>query len=302
MGVTRSFFITLSKNQPLNSAAKKWGLKLGAGKMVAGTDIQSMMQSVKELNANGISATIDNLGEFVRTKEEATQAKEAILKTLEAIQVHGVNAHMSVKLTQIGLDVDPAFCLKNIQEIVAAAANYDIFINLDMEDYDHLQQTLDILNVLLEEYENVGTVIQAYLYRSEKDVENLENVRLRLVKGAYKESAEVSLQEKKEIDDNFLKLIKIHLQAPGYTSIATHDHHIIEQVKTFVKEKKIPLDKFEFQMLYGFRSEMQKDLAKEGYAFTTYVPFGQDWYAYYMRRLAERPQNIALAFRSMVSK
>ncbi|TWT04345.1 proline dehydrogenase [Planococcus sp. CPCC 101016] len=302
MGVTKSFFITLSKNRPLNSAAKKWGLKLGAGKMVAGTDIQSMMQSVKELNANGISATIDSLGEFVYTKEEATQAKEAILKTLEAIQIHGVNAHMSVKLTQIGLDVDPAFCLKNIQEIVAAAANYDIFINLDMEDYDHLQQTLDILEALLEEFENVGTVIQAYLYRSEKDVENLKNVRLRLVKGAYKESAEVSLQEKNEIDENFLKLIKIHLQAPGYTSIATHDHHIIEQVKAFVKEKNIPLDKFEFQMLYGFRSEMQKDLAKEGYAFTTYVPFGQDWYAYYMRRLAERPQNIALAFRSMVSK
>ncbi|MBT2570693.1 proline dehydrogenase family protein [Planococcus sp. ISL-110] len=302
MGVTKSFFIALSKNQPLNSAAKKWGLKLGAGKMVAGTDIQSMMKSVKELNANGISATIDSLGEFVHTKEEATKAKEAILNTLEAIQTHGVNAHMSVKLTQIGLDVDPAFCLKNIQEIVAAAATYEIFINLDMEDYDHLQQTLDILEALLKEYDNVGTVIQAYLYRSEKDVENLKNVRLRLVKGAYKESAEVSLQEKEEIDKNYLELIKIHLQSPGYTSIATHDHHIIEQVKVFVKEKNIPLDRFEFQMLYGFRTEMQKDLAKEGFAFTTYVPFGQDWYAYYMRRLAERPQNISLALRSLISK
>ncbi|MDQ0429802.1 proline dehydrogenase [Planomicrobium stackebrandtii] len=302
MGVTRSFFIALSKNQALNSGAKRWGLKLGAGKVVAGTDIKSMMQSVKELNANGISATIDNLGEFVQTKEEATQAKEAILKTLEAIQVHGVNAHMSIKLTQIGLDVDPDFCLENIQEIVSAAANYDIFINLDMEDYDHLQQTLDILNVLLKEYDNVGTVIQAYLYRAEKDLENLKNVRLRLVKGAYKESPEVSLQEKKEIDENYLKLIKLHLQAPGYTSIATHDHHIIEQVKAFVKEENIPLHSFEFQMLYGFRTEMQKDLAKEGFAFTTYVPFGQDWYAYYMRRLAERPQNINLALKSLVSK
>ncbi|ALS79923.1 proline dehydrogenase family protein [Planococcus kocurii] len=302
MGVTKNFFIGLSKNQALNSAAKKWGLKLGAGKVVAGTDIKSMMQSVKELNANGISATIDSLGEFVHTEEEATKAKEAILKTLEAIQIYGVNAHMSVKLTQIGLDIDTAFCLKNIQEIVAAAASYDIFINLDMEDYDHLQQTLDILKTLLQEYENVGTVIQAYLFRSEKDVENLQNVRLRLVKGAYKESAEVSYQEKKEIDENYLKLIKIHLQAPGYTSIATHDHHIIEQVKAFVKEKNISLDRFEFQMLYGFRSEMQKDLAKEGFSFTTYVPFGKDWYAYYMRRLAERPQNINLALKSMISK
>ncbi|WP_203340583.1 proline dehydrogenase family protein [Planococcus beijingensis] len=302
MGVTRSFFIALSKNQALNSGAKKWGLKLGAGKVVAGTDINSMMQSVKELNANGIGATIDNLGEFVRTKEEAIQAKEAILETLEAIQVYGVNAHMSVKLTQIGLDVDFAFSLKNIQEIVAAAARYDIFINLDMEDYAHLQQTLDILEALLKEYDNVGTVIQAYLYRSEKDIENLQNVRLRLVKGAYKESEEVSLQDKEEIDDNYLKLIKIHLQSSGYTSIATHDHHIIEEVKAFVKEKNIPLNSFEFQMLYGFRTEMQKDLAKEGYSFTTYVPFGQDWYAYYMRRLAERPQNINLALKSFVSK
>ncbi|ANU26607.1 proline dehydrogenase family protein [Planococcus versutus] len=302
MSITRNFFIALSKNQPLNSAAKKWGLKLGAGKMVAGTDIESMMQTVEQLNADGISATIDSLGEFVHTKEEATKAKEAILQTLQAIQSHDVHGHMSVKLTQIGLDVDPKFCLKNIQEIVAAAANYNTFVNLDMEDYDHLQQTLDILDVLLKDYENVGTVIQAYLYRSEKDLENLQHVRLRLVKGAYKESVEVSYQEKKEIDDNYLKLIKIHLQSPGYTSIATHDHHIIEQVKAFVQEKKISRDCFEFQMLYGFRSEMQKDLAKEGFSFTTYVPFGKDWYAYYMRRLAERPQNIILALQSMISK
>ncbi len=302
MSITRNFFIALSKNQPLNSAAKKWGLKLGAGKMVAGTDIESMMQTVEQLNADGISATIDSLGEFVHTKEEATKAKEAILKTLQAIQSHGVHGHMSVKLTQIGLDVDPDFCLKNIQEIVSAAANYNIFINLDMEDYDHLQQTLNILDALLKDYENVGTVIQAYLYRSEKDLENLQHVRLRLVKGAYKESVEVSYQEKKEIDANYLKLIKIHLQLPGYTSIATHDHHIIEQVKAFVQENHISRDCFEFQMLYGFRSEMQKDLAKEGFSFTTYVPFGKDWYAYYMRRLAERPQNIILALRSMISK
>ncbi len=302
MGVTRNFFIALSKNQSLNRAAKKWGLKLGAGKMVAGTDIESMMHTVKELNAHGISATIDSLGEFVHTKEEATKAKKAILQTLEAIQSYGVHGHMSVKLTQIGLDVDPAFCLKNIQEIVAAAALYDIFINLDMEDYAHLQQTLDILDALRKDYDNVGTVIQAYLYRSEKDVENLQHVRLRLVKGAYKESAEVSYQDKKEIDENYLKLIKLHLQSPGFTSIATHDHHIIEQVKAFVQENKITRDRFEFQMLYGFRSEMQKKLAKEGFLFTTYVPFGQDWYAYYMRRLAERPQNINLALRSMISK
>lgn len=302
MGVTRDFFIALSKNQLLNSGAKKWGLKLGAGKMVAGTDIDSMMKSVKELNSRGISATIDNLGEFVYSREEAAAAKEAILNTIEAIQQHGVSAHMSIKLTQIGLDVDYDFCLENVREIAQAAANYDIFINLDMEDYAHLQQTLDLLFAVRKDYPNVGTVIQAYLYRSEKDLEHLKDVRLRLVKGAYKEIPDVSLQSKQDIDGNYLKLIKLRLRGEAFTSIATHDHTIINEVKKFVKENDIPLDRFEFQMLYGFRTEMQKELADEGYAFTTYVPYGEDWYAYYMRRLAERPQNINLALRSMVSK
>lgn len=302
MGLTRDFFIALSKNQVLNSGAKKWGLKLGASKMVAGTDIESMMKSVKELNAEGISATIDNLGEFVYSREEALAAKNNILDTLEAIQQHGVSAHMSVKLTQVGLDVDFGFCLENMQEIVAMAANYAIFINIDMEDYSHLQQTLDILEALLKEYDNVGTVIQAYLYRSEKDMEALRDVRLRLVKGAYKEIPDVSLQSASDIDSNYLKLIKNRLQLPVFTSIATHDHVIINEVKRFVKENDIPLNRFEFQMLYGFRSEMQKELAREGFNFTTYVPFGEDWYGYYMRRLAERPQNLNLALKSLVSK
>lgn len=302
MGLTKDFFIALSKNQVLNSGAKKWGLKLGASKVVAGTDIDSMLKSVKELNADGISATIDNLGEFVYSKEEALEAKTNILATLEAIQQHGVSAHMSVKLTQIGLDVDHEFCLENMREIAEAAARYAIFINIDMEDYSHLQPTLDILHMLVREYDNVGTVIQAYLYRSEKDLELLQNVRLRLVKGAYKEISEVSYQSAQDIDSNYLKLIKIRLQQPGFTSIATHDHVIIDEVKRYVKENKIPLDRFEFQMLYGFRTELQKQLAQEGYTFTVYVPFGEDWYGYYMRRLAERPQNINLALKSFVSK
>lgn len=302
VSLTRDFFIALSKNQVLNNGAKKWGLKLGAGKVVAGTDINSMMKSVKELNAEGIGATIDNLGEFVYSREEALEAKANVLETLEAIQQHGVAAHMSIKLTQVGLDVDYNFCLENMKEIAGAAANYAIFVNIDMEDYSHLQPTLNILHELLKDFDNVGTVIQSYLYRSEKDLESLENVRLRLVKGAYKEISEVSYQSKQDIDNNYLKLIKIRLQQDGFTSIATHDHVIIHEVKKFAKENNIPRDRFEFQMLYGFRTEMQKELAQEGYTFTTYVPFGQDWYGYYMRRLAERPQNINLALKSLVSK
>lgn len=302
MGITRDFFIALSKNQLLNSGAKKWGLKLGAGKVVAGTNIDSMMKSVKELNNLGISATIDNLGEFVYNKEEAVAAKESILSTIKAIQEYGVDAHMSIKLTQIGLDIDYDFCLENIREIAKAAAKYDIFINLDMEDYDNLQHTLDILFELRKDYSTVGTVIQAYLYRSEKDLDHLKDVRLRLVKGAYKEIPDVSLQSKQDIDENFIKLIKLRLLEKAFTSVATHDHNIINEVKKFVKENNIPHNRFEFQMLFGFRTELQKELAAEGFAFTTYVPFGKDWYAYFMRRLAERPQNLNLFLRGIVSK
>ncbi|WP_209437805.1 proline dehydrogenase family protein [Mesobacillus selenatarsenatis] len=294
--------MALSKNQLLNASAKKWGFKLGAGKVVAGTDTDGMIQSVKNLNSNGISATVDHLGEFVRYEHEAIEAKENVLKTLEAIKQSGVDAHLSIKLTQIGLDVDQDFCLKNIQDIMKTAKEYGIFVNIDMEDYSHLQMTFDIVEELRYEYDNIGTVIQAYLYRSENDLDRLKHTRLRLVKGAYKENEQVSLQRKEEIDANYLKLIKKRLLHPGFTSIATHDHHIINAVKQFVIENNIPKDKFEFQMLYGFRTGMQLELVEEGYSFCTYVPYGHDWYGYFMRRLAERPQNLNLVLKGLVAK
>ncbi|MGV2941920.1 proline dehydrogenase family protein [Mesobacillus sp. LC4] len=294
--------MALSKNQLLNASAKKWGFKLGAGKVVAGTDTDGMIQSVKNLNSNGISATVDHLGEFVRYEHEAIEAKENVLKTLEAIKQSGVDAHLSIKLTQLGLDVDQDFCLKNIKDIMKTANQYGIFVNIDMEDYSHLQMTFDIVEELRYEYDNIGTVIQAYLYRSENDLERLKHTRLRLVKGAYKENDQVSLQRKEEIDANYLKLIKKRLLHPGFTSIATHDHHIINAVKQFVRENDIPKDKFEFQMLYGFRTDMQLELVEEGYSFCTYVPYGHDWYGYFMRRLAERPQNLNLVLKGLVAR
>ncbi|WP_412968848.1 proline dehydrogenase family protein [Fredinandcohnia sp. 179-A 10B2 NHS] len=300
--MARDFFIALSKNQLLNAGAKKWGLKLGAAKVVAGTEVNGMIESVKKLNALGIRATIDNLGEFVFSREEATEAKENILETLNAIKEANVDAHLSVKLTQIGLDISYDFCLANMQEIMSLAKELDIFVNIDMEDYSHAQMTFDLLDDLLKDYDNVGTVIQAYLFRSEMDIERYKNVRLRLVKGAYKENEEVSLQKKEDIDANYIKLIKTRLHHPGFTSIATHDHNIINEIKQYVKDNNISNDKFEFQMLYGFRSEMQKELVDEGYGFCTYVPFGKDWYGYFMRRLAERPQNLNLVWKSLFSK
>lgn len=298
----KDVFMALSKNQLLTSAAKKYGLKLGAQTVVAGTNVEETIKSIRELNAKGISATVDNLGEFVFERSEALKAKDSILEVIEAIHENGVDAHISLKPTQIGLDIDYDFCYENLLEIVAAASKYDMHINLDMEDYGHLQPSFDLMDTLLKEYNNVGTVIQAYFDRAQDDIEKYKNLRLRIVKGAYKEPIEVAFQTKEEIDANFIKLIEYHLLNGKFTSIATHDHHIINHVKKFVAENEIPNDKFEFQMLYGFRKDMQIDLAKQGYNFCTYVPFGDDWYGYFMRRLAERPQNLNLVVKQVFNK
>ncbi|WP_107943740.1 proline dehydrogenase family protein [Metasolibacillus fluoroglycofenilyticus] len=298
----RDFFIHLSENQLLNSAAQKYGLKLGAQSVVAGTNIPEVIESIKQLNALGISCTVDNLGEFVFEKSEATKAKEQILAVIEAIHTEGVDAHISLKPSQLGLDIDIDFCYDNLREIVAKAAEYDIFVNFDMENYDRLQVSFDLVEELSKTYDNVGTVIQAYFFRAKEDIEKFKDYRLRIVKGAYKESESVAYQDKLDIDLNYIELIEYHLLNGKFTSIATHDHNVIEHVKRFVKDHNIPNDKFEFQMLYGFRKEMQVALAKEGYNFCTYVPFGKDWYGYFMRRLAERPQNLNLVTKQVFNK
>lgn len=298
----KDIFMGLSQNQFLNSAAKKYGLKMGAQSVVAGTNIEEAIKSIKELNSHGISCTVDNLGEFVFKEEEATAAKEQILKVVAAIHENGVDAHISLKPTQLGLDIDYEFCLNNVREIVALANQYNMFVNIDMEDFKHLQPTFDLLDDLSMEYDNVGTVIQAYFHQAMDYLEKYKNYRIRLVKGAYKESADIAYQDKRDIDANYIKIIEWHLLNGKFTSIATHDHRIINHVKEFVKKNNIPNDKFEFQMLYGFRKDLQLKLASEGYNFCTYVPFGNDWYGYFMRRLAERPQNLKLVGKQVFNK
>lgn len=302
MPVLRDFFIHLSENQFLNSAAQKYGLKLGAQSVVAGTNIPEMIESIKELNRHGISCTVDNLGEFVYEKSEATKAKNQVLEVIEAIHENGVDAHISVKPSQLGLDIDYDFCYGNLEEIVAAAHKYNMHVNFDQETYERLQPTFDLMEKLSETYNNVGSVIQAYFFNAKENIEKYKDYRLRIVKGAYKEPANVAYQDKNDIDANYIELIEYHLLNGKFTSIATHDHNVINHVKQFVKENNIPNDKFEIQMLYGFRKEMQLDLAKEGYNFCTYVPFGNDWYGYFMRRIAERPQNIKLVTKQVFTK
>ncbi|MFJ7978964.1 proline dehydrogenase family protein [Lysinibacillus xylanilyticus] len=298
----RDFFIYLSENQMLNGAAQRYGLRMGAQSVVAGTTIPEVVQTIKELNKANISCTVDNLGEFVFEKSAATAAKQKILAVIQAIHDEQLDAHISLKPSQLGQDIDIDFCYENLKEILALAHKYDIFVNFDMENYARLHCSFDLLEKLHQEYDNVGTVIQAYFFESEENIKKYKNFRLRIVKGAYKENDNVAFQSKDDIDRNYLKLIEQHLLNGKFTSIATHDHNVINHVKQFVKKHNIPHDKFEFQMLYGFRKDMQYNLAKEGYNFCTYLPFGSDWYGYFMRRLAERPQNLALVTKQVFNK
>lgn len=298
--VLRNFFLFLSKNKTLNKSAKKWGLKLGAKQVIPGVTIESAIEEVEKLNVQGLACTVDHLGEFVFNREEAIESADYCVRTLEAIANSGVNCNLSLKLTQLGLDIDRNLCRDNMKRILATAEKHNIFVRIDMEDYSHLDATLDILSELRREYTNVGTVIQAYLYRAERDVNDLKGVSLRLVKGAYKESPAVAIQDKEKVDENYLAIIKQHLLSGSYTAIASHDHNIIDKVKKFAEENNIPKTQFEFQMLYNFRTDLQLSIAKEGYTVRIYVPFGNDWYGYFMRRLAERPQNVAFAARGLL--
>lgn len=300
MGVVRDVFIGLSENKVLNDATKQMGLRFGAQKVVGGTGVEDTLDCIHNINNQGMSVTFDNLGEFISDKSEATKEKNNILKMIQAVQDKGASAHPSVKLSQIGLHIDEEFCYQNIREIIEAAKKTDMFVNLDMENYESKGPSMRILDKLLEEFDNVGTVIQAYFYDAKKDVRKYKDQRIRLVKGAYKEPTTLAYQSKNDIDQSFFEIIKTHLvEGEGFTSIATHDHNIIEKSIRFIETQNISKDKFEFQMLYGFRKEYQEELVERGYNMCVYVPFGTDWYAYFMRRLAERPQNLNLVLKSV---
>ena len=298
----RDIFISLSENETLSNAAQNYGFKLGAKNIVAGTSLQEVIATVRTLNEQGMSCTINHLGKFVTDEATATQAKEEVLALIEAIHSENLNAHISLKPSQLGLSIDIDFCYDNLLEIVAHADEYEIFINLDMEGSTHLQLTFDFVEELQKSFPNVGTVIQAYLHRAQEDIENFKDSRLRIEKGAYKEPEEIAFQDKLDIDINFIELIEYHLAHGHFTSIATHDSNLINHVKYFVEEYNIPKDQFEFQMLYGYRKDLQQALVKEGYPVCVYVPYGEDWYGDFMRGLAERPQNLNMLTKQVFNK
>ncbi|WP_028783142.1 proline dehydrogenase family protein [Thalassobacillus devorans] len=302
--ISKNFFLFLSNNRMLDRLAKKWGPKFGADKIVGGVTFEEAVPLIRHLNQQGLQVTVDHLGEFVNSEQEARNRSQECMNTIRTISENALSSEVSLKLTSLGLDINEDVVMENMEQILETAEAHDVVVTIDMEDSTRCAQTLDIYKRLKAKYHNLGTVIQSYLYRSDSDLDKLNecNPYLRLVKGAYKESGKVAFPDKSKVDDNLKHLIKKNLLNGHYTAIASHDDKIIDFTKKLAEEEKIPTDQFEFQMLYGMRNQTQLELAKEGYTVRVYLPYGDDWYGYFMRRMAERPANIAFAIKGVFSK
>ncbi|MBN2570696.1 MAG: proline dehydrogenase family protein [Ignavibacteriales bacterium] len=264
---------------------------LFAKKYIAGKTLPAALKTTKALNSKGILATIDVLGESVTTKKEAITAKNEILEVLQAIYDNKLDSNVSIKPTQLGLLIDKEFCYSNVKEIVRKAKELNNFIRIDMEDSPTTDLIIELYRRIKNEFENVGIVLQAYLKRTIEDVKQLnkEGSHYRLCKGIYIEPADIAYKKKQEIRDIFMKDIELMLDNGNYVGIGTHDKYLIEKSYKMIKEKNIPNNKFEFQMLYGVKENLRDKINADGYKIRIYVPFGEQWYAYSMRRLQENP-------------
>jgi len=272
-----------------------------ATRFVAGETLEQALEVARRLKSEGITVTLDHLGESVTTLEEAAAARDVYLRLLDAMHQAGFEPNVSLKLTQFGLDFSFDQCLANVELLARRAAELGGFVRVDMESSAYTQRTLDLTAQLHARYGSVGVVIQAYLRRSQADVEflNGRRIRVRLCKGAYLEPSSVAFPQKQDVDRNYFELTRLLLDGGAYAAIATHDEPLIGRIERYVAEKKIARDAFEFQMLYGIRRDLQRRLVSAGYRLRLYVPFGRAWYPYYMRRLAERPANVLFVLRNL---
>lgn len=303
----RSTLLWLSEQKSLFNFVRRNRLaKHFASRFVAGETIATAVAAARELQAKGITASLDLLGESVFKPAEAEQARDMYIAILHAMQEAGVEINASVKPTQMGLDIDEALCERNIRMILDAAKATGAFVRLDMEGSAYTQRTIDFFaDRLFADYgKHTGVVIQSALRRSTDDIERLiaMGARVRLCKGAYLEPADVAYPDKKDVDAHYVRLMHRLLEAGNYPGLATHDEAIIAEAKRFVRERGIATDRFEFQMLYGVRRDLQEQLVREGFRMRVYIPFGTQWYPYLMRRLAERPANIAFILGNVVKE
>jgi proline dehydrogenase len=262
-----------------------------SSKYIAGDTLEDGIRTVKQLNSKGIYATLDVLGESIQTPEEAIKYKKEAIEVLDSIYKHKLMANLSIKPTQMGLNIDTELAYEQIKEIVSKAKEIESFVRIDMEDSSTTDKTFDVYKRIFQEYKNVGVVIQAYLKRSLDDVIVLNKLgtNYRLCKGIYVEPATIAIKDRQAIRDNFMKILKQMFLDGNYVGIATHDKYLIDESYKLIKELNIPKDKFEFQMLLGVREDLRDKINKDGYKIRIYVPFGKEWYAYSIRRLKENP-------------
>lgn len=306
----RAFFISLSESRALRAAAERssLGQKISS-RFVAGTQPEDALRVTRSLSELGLTTSIDNLGENVTTADEARASAALYHRLLDQIAAQGLPANISLKLTHMGLDLDEALAHDLVSGLVARAAAMTPrnFIRVDMEGSAYTQRTLDFVHHLHAIPANrgaVGTVIQSYMRRSEKDVERLlaDGIRIRLCKGAYKEPEEIAFQKKSEVDASYVRLTKTLLKSGIYHGLATHDEAMIREAQAFAARESIPRDAFEFQMLHGIRRDLQQRLVREGWRMRVYIPFGAEWYPYLMRRLAERPANVLFIAKNLLRR
>ena len=291
----RTILLELAKSSRLrrwitsNGTTRRW-----AQRFVPGENLVPAIEAARNCNRDGMTVSLDHLGENVFTREDAQRARASYTQALDCIAADNIDSNVSLKLTHLGLDLGEEFCVEQLRMVTHLAAELGNFVRVDMEGSAYIDRTLRIVTQARAESGAVGTVIQAYLYRSEQDIAELLRIgcRIRLVKGAYKEPSQIAFPRKQDVDANYVKLMKILLPSGIYHAMATHDPKMIDATIRFATEQGITKDKFEFQMLYGIRTDLQSHLAGQGYRVRVYIPFGQDWFPYFMRRLAERPANL----------
>jgi len=300
----RGAFLYLSRQRTLRRYMETSGqAQRLTSRFVAGLELEDGLEVAGQLRSRGIYSSLDHLGENVSTEAEAASGRDAYLGALDAIAAAGLPSTVSVKVTSLGLDISPELCMANTEAIVRKAAMTGSLVECDMEDSSYTDRTLDIVHEMQRRYPGrVRAVIQAYLYRSEGDIDDLNarQIPVRLCKGAYREPAAVAWQEKHEVDASYVKLMKKLLDHGEYPAIASHDDAILREALAHVSSRRIDPDAFEFQMLYGVRRKLQRQVVAKGFRLRLYVPYGQAWYPYFMRRLAERPANVLFVARSLV--
>lgn len=299
----RSLFLFLSRNRMLRRFMETFPTaKKFSARFVAGSSLEEALTVCEKVNRDGLAITLDYLGENVSSLDEAAACRTMYMRCLNELENRRIKGNVSLKLTQFGMDLSEEACRQNVRELVCAAANFGNFVRMDMESTEYTDRTLHLVYDLFAETGACGAVIQAYLHRSETDIDELNRrrIRVRLCKGAYLEPETVAIQDKAAVDRNFVKLAKKLLVEGNYPALATHDQTIIDELVAFVREQKIPAERFEFQMLYGIRRDLQTKLIRDGYRVRLYVPFGEAWYPYFMRRLAERPANVLFIARALL--